>query len=338
MLKILRWLVAQMYFQMAEAAGGIAPAEARTFLADFVPDPAALSAMPDPDVLAYHGRVTAGMAKHAPKPPGAPDPNKPWYEGFKDQPTKDWLTAYKGAYPDAEAVALKALNLEKFIGAEKSGRGVIAPKPDAKPEEWQAFYKKIGGVPEKPDGYTLPEALAKDPMAVKFRDFAHQAAMPPVFFDAAMKFIATEGGAAAQSQLDDFDKRAEADMVDLRNEWKGLKYDENVELGRRAAKAFIPHKDAADLETTMTRIEGAIGTKMTMKLWAAIGGAIGEHTFVNAEGQGVNTGGLTPEAARLRVAELQRDPEWSKRFVAGGADEKMEWEKLHKVMAIAQQQ
>ena len=258
------------------------------------------------------------------------DSTKPWYGDFKDTGVKEWLTAYKGAYPDPESVAMKALNLEKFVGAEKAGRGVITPKPDAKPEEWQAFYKKVGGVPEKPDGYKLPDVMAKDAMAVKFREYAHKTAMPPMFFDAAMNFMASETKSVSDGRVAEFEKRGEQDLLDLKTEWPGIEYDKNVELGRRAAQQFIPHKDAAELEDVLVKIEGALGTKTTMKLWAAIGGGIGEHGFVEGDGgSGIGGTGMTPEAARIRISELQKDKEWAKSFSSGDADKKAEWDKLH---------
>ena len=105
-----------------------------------------------------------------------------WYDSFQDVGVKDWLKSYNDAYPNPEAVAQKAYNLERFVGAEKSGRGVITPKKDAPAQEWQEFYRKVGGVPEKPDGYKLPEEFASDAMAANFREYAHKNAMPPMFF------------------------------------------------------------------------------------------------------------------------------------------------------------
>lgn len=256
-----------------------------------------------------------------------------WYDSFKDPEVKDWLKAYAGAYPDPEAVARKALHLEKFVGADKAGRGIIAPKPDAKPEEWQAFYRKVSGVPEKLegwDGYKAPDLLAKDPVAGKFKEFAHKIGLPPMYFEATMGFVAEQMQTTIGQQTKDFEARGEKDMQELRAEWKGQEYDANTELGRRAAKAFVPHANPKELEDTLTRIEGAIGTKAMMKMFAAVGKSIGEHGFVSGE-QPVNSGGMTPEGARMKILELQRDQEWSKKFVAGDVDAKTEWERLHKI-------
>ena len=70
-----------------------------------------------------------------------------WYDSFKDPETKEWLKAYGTAYPDPESVARKALNLEKFVGSEKSGRGIVMPKPEDDPKVWRDFFAKVGGAP-----------------------------------------------------------------------------------------------------------------------------------------------------------------------------------------------
>jgi hypothetical protein len=265
-------------------------------------------------------------------PPGGgdPPPQTLWYDSFKDQATKDWLKSYQNAYPDAESVANKAMNLEKFVGADKAGRGVIVPGPSAKPEDWQAFYRKVGGVPEKPDGYKLPPGLDKDPMAVAFREFAHSKGIPPMFHDAALEFYTAQAKKTVDTQVAEFERRGEQEMNELRTEWQGNDYVVNVELGKRAAKAFLPHESPEQLQEMITKMEGALGTKMVMKMFAQIGKSIGEHGFVEGDTP-VNSGGMDPNSAKARIVDLQRDKDWQKRFIAGGADEKAEWERLHKV-------
>ena len=242
-------------------------------------------------VLMNQAGDAGAAAGGAATPDAAPAaPAGAWYDNFQDPGVKDWLKAYGDAYPNPEAVATKALNLEKFIGADKAGRGVVLPKPDAKPEEWGEFYKKVGGVPEKPDGYKLPEDMVADPMAAKFRDHAHAAGMPPTMFDAVVKWYGEQMNSSASSVISQFEQAADRDMADLKSEWQGVEFDKNVELGRRAARQFIPHGNPAELAETITKIEGAIGTKATMKMLASIGNSLGEHDFVPGEGGGSMVG------------------------------------------------
>lgn len=255
----------------------------------------------------------------------------PWYHTFQNKDVQEWVKSQNNAYPTPESMAEKAWNLEKFIGADKAGRGVVAPKADAKPEEWQAFYRKVGGVPEKADGYKVPEPLVKDPLAMKFREHAHKTGLPPMFFDSVMGFITAEGKTAQESSLAEFERRGKQEMTELQAEWAGPAWDQNMEHYRRGVKTFIPHENADQLEDIVTRMEGAIGTKLTMKIFAAVGSGIGEHAFHGGEGGGGSPTGMTPEGARVRIRELQADKEWGKAFANGDADKKAEWERLHKI-------
>jgi len=276
------------------------------------------------------GDGTGGSGGAGSPPPGSPPPASAWYDNFQDPGVKDWLKSYGDAYPNPEAVALKALNLEKFVGADKAGRGVIAPKSDAKPEEWTEFYKKIGGVPEKPDGYKMPESLANDPLMTKFRDHVHKSGIPPMFFDSIVSWYDAEAQAQQQAIIAEFERNADKDMADLKSEWAGPEYDKNVELGRRAARQFLPHENPEQLSELITKIEGAIGTKATMKMWAAIGAGVGEHEFIGGDGGG-GMGGMSAEAARMRIQQLKSDPDFVANFSAGSANAKAEWEKLHRI-------
>lgn len=253
---------------------------------------------------------------------------------------KDWVKAYGDAYKTPESMALKAMNLEKFIGADKAGRGVVVPKEGAPAEEWKAYFAKAG-MPEKPDGYKLPEGLdaAKDPLLGKFREFAHSKGIPAPMFDAVMEFyvkdimaVADQNGAAS---LAEFEKLAEKEWGELQQEWAGRDsngvpvYDKNIETARRAAKNFIPHETPEQLEETLLKIEGALGPKAMMKLFANIGNSIGEHGFV--QGDGNPSGGMSPEGAKVRIAELKKDTAWVAKFTAGDTDARSEWDRLHKI-------
>ena len=248
------------------------------------------------------------------------------------------MKSYGDAYPSAEAVALKAQNLEKFVGADKAGRGVIVPKPDASPEDWSAFYRKVGGVPDKVDGYKLPTtikpevvtALSADPLMASFKEHALKTGLPPSFYESVMGWYGEQVVAAEGKQQAIWDQRAEKDILDLKTQWAGPEYDKNIELGRRAANQFIPHENRDDLEQKISRIEGALGTKGTLELWASIGTALGESEFIDGEGNGGNNA-LTVEGAKVRINALKADVTWQAKFAAGDAAARLEWDNLHKV-------
>lgn len=311
----------------AGGGGGVTRDAALAYLSDFGIDTKSFEGVDDKEVLATHSRYVEAVGKHAPKP--AAKNGGTWYDEFKDPTVKEWLKSYGQAYPDPEAVALKALNLEKFVGAEKAGRGVVLPKPDAKPEEWQAFFKKTGVVPEKVDGYKVPAELEKDPIVTKFREHAHKVNMPATLFDDTMKFMVGELKEIQTKEAQEFEQRAEKEFSEVVRGW-GKDADKKQEAGRRAAAALIPHDKPEQLQEALTRMEGALGTKFTMELWARIGEAFSEHGFVD-NNTGPDGKGMTPAGARIRIEELKKDVEWGKAFAAGDAEKKAEWERLHKI-------
>lgn len=218
-------------------------------------------------------------------------------------------------------------NLEKLIGFEKAGRTLVMPKDDATPEERAAFFQKLGA-PDKADGYKLPEALAQDPVAQKFRDIAHKSGMLPKQFEESLAFVTAEAKAIQEQQQQQRAVQGEQDMGALKGEW-GAKYDENIELAKRAAQNFIPAKDGAERTQILTKIEEAIGTGQMLKLFAKIGEGLGEHQ-VHSSGDAGNFGAMTPGAAKARIDALKGDKEWSAAYLKGDAGKKAEIERLIK--------
>lgn len=291
------------------------------------------------------GGGNGGDGNKGAQPPGEGDksgqpPAGTWYDSFKDAETKEWLKAYGTAYPDAESVARKARHLEQFVGADKAGRGIIVPKPDAKPEEWRAYYAKAG-LPEKPDGYKLSEALAKDPVMTRFRDHAHKIGVPAPLFDGVASFIEAEMKSATDAQTAEFQKRSDKEMADLETEW-GTNFDANTTIAQRAVKAFIPvppntpPAEALKMrKDTMNKLEGALGTRFVMNFFKSIGEALGEHKFVDADGV-VDTGGMTVEAAKNEINLLKKDKEFGSKLMAKDAEATKKWGDLHRI-AFGQQ-
>lgn len=218
-----------------------------------------------------------------------------------------------------------AYNMEKLIGFEKAGRTVALPKDDATPEERAAFFQKLGA-PEKADGYKLPEALANDPMAQKYRDIAHKAGMLPQQFEQSLAFVTAEAQALQQQQDQQRSVQSEQDMTAIRGEW-GAAYDQNMELAKRAAAQFIPAKDTAERQAVLAKIEDALGTAQFLKFFAKIGEGLGEHK-VHSNGDPGHMGAMTPAAARARIEALKSDKEWSAAYLKGDAGKKTEMAQL----------
>lgn len=248
-----------------------------------------------------------------------------WFSGIQDDNIRTWA-AGKG-WKDPLAAVESNYNLEKLIGFEKAGRTIVLPKEDATPEERAAFYQKIGA-PEKADGYKVPEALAQDPVVAKYRDVAHKAGISQAQFEQNIGFLQA---AAAEMQASQTQARAvqgEQDIAALRGEW-GMKFDENMELGKRAAAQFIPAKDMAERQAILERLEGAMGTGAMLKLFASIGAGLGEHK-AHGSGDPGQMGAMTPAEAQARIVALRNDKAWAADYVKGDAAKRAEMERLHR--------
>lgn len=102
--------------------------------------------------------------------------------------TREWIGT-KG-YKSVGDLAKAAQNAESLIG-----KSVQLPGADAKPEDWQKVFRRLGA-PETPDGYTLalPEGVAEGVIdaefGTKFKDVAVKAGLTPSQAKAVHDFIA----------------------------------------------------------------------------------------------------------------------------------------------------
>lgn len=121
------------------------PAEAKTFLSSFVPDPKILDSMQEPDLKGYHERVTGAIDKAR--------PNNKWPDNWRDTYSAgdakkmERLTRY--ASPGAAFDAL--------IAAQNkiSEAGLKEPFPGSGTPEQQKAWREANGIPESPDKYEL---------------------------------------------------------------------------------------------------------------------------------------------------------------------------------------
>lgn len=252
-----------------------------------------------------------------------------WYDEFKDANLKTWVSSFNGAYGDPEAMTAKAYNLEKLMGAEKAGRSVIIPKEDAKPEEFQAFWRKLGAA-ESVDGYKLDDSFKDDKMATEFRAFAHANNIPVGMFQAVMKFAQDFSKKHVEESAAIMGANSEKEIGTLRTEW-GKDYDKNIELGRRFAKDAFDDASPEEVQSMLTSIEAAIGPRRMLRLFAKAGGGMSEMPFVSNDGGGTGGGTITPESARAQINELKKDKEFQQKVFNKDAAAVARWNNLHAI-------
>ena len=206
--------------------------------------------------------------------------------------------------PPADGAAT-ALPAATTTTATTTPAPITLPGPDAKPDDWKAFYKAIGA-PEKGDGYKLPvpegdtgefaktaagwmaEAglLPHQAQALAEKWNEHVAGMTEAQKTAAAKAI-TDSNTAK-------DATAKTDDAALKNEWQS-NYDARIEEGKRAVRQFFPEGKAADI---VTAIEDKIGYGATMRMMQKIGAGLAEG---GARGLGDGQGASAPKSLEDRL-------------------------------------
>ena len=152
----------------------------------------------------------------------------PWYpDAEKDfVGTKGW----KGA---ADVITAYR-NLEALIPAERAGRTILKPKDDKDVEGIKAFRAALG-VPDKVEGYKLPDALKDDPNGRAFAEMALKAGIPATQFEAVLTW-ALEAASQTDAAIKADATRVQTEaLAKLQTEW-GKDFTERKEYAVRFLK------------------------------------------------------------------------------------------------------
>lgn len=231
-------------------------------------------------------------------------------------------------WDSADKAVQSYVELEKFVGADKAGRGLVIPGEKATPEEIAAFRSKAygidGGIPEAPDAYGLavPDGFP-DPDAAKtagqlFHKFNVPKAMGEGLFSAV---VAAEAAREAEA-----DRVFKAEAASLETEW-GADHDKNKEIAKRgAARAGF----SDDLIDKLYESKVA-GFPEIMKAMHKLGTLLGEGKFIDGD----VAGGDTLDSLMAKRTALTKDAAWAQRFHANEASARTEWSELERKIAAA---
>lgn len=203
---------------------------------------------------------------------GTGDTPAPWYGSNPE--TKAYVEA-KG-FKDGESAIGSYRNLETLIGADKAGRTVVLPKDEKDADGIKAYRSKIG-VPDKPEGYAVPEGLKDDPVWPLATSAALKHGLPAKEF---ASFLGDFLAGVKQRNADAETKaktESETELAALNAEW-GDKAAANSELARRVVRAG--GIDEADL----SKMETALGTTKFLKMFHALGTKLGEPGATGTDG------------------------------------------------------
>jgi len=191
-------------------------------------------------------------------------------------------------------------SLEQLLGHEK----VPIPKGPEDVEGWNRFSKAMG-IPDKAEGYGLPDAQLPDSMKGmtidknQFAEIAHAHKLTPSQVKGLWETY-------VKLNIDNYNKAMEThqntlnDTVNrLKSEW-GDTYDNNVELGQMVINRFSADQETNDWLTSVFTSDPR-GVKFLAK--------IGEQFAENKIGEfSMKRFSLSPEQAQSEIDEITRDP------------------------------
>lgn len=269
-------------------AGLLAEPTAETPPAPSTPAPAGPSAPvatgAPPVAPAVPAPVPVDWASHIP----AEYKDGKYWEPFKDKPLGEVLKSHA--------------ELQKFIGGS-----VRFPGPDAKPEERDAFNKKVDdlrGVPHTPQAYTItaPEGLGElDKGAVSgWQQVFHRLRLTP---EQAAGLTSEFFGSPMGNPQAAIAQVTEAGVAALKKDWGGG-FDHNVRLAQEGLHLVMTRSGAPGLREKLERA-GLGADPDVLKALRFIGAQYAEGGQIPKEA----TSGavLGPERAQQRIAEILAD-------------------------------
>lgn len=212
-------------------------------------------------------------------------------------------------------------NLEKAMGSHR----LALPKDEKDEAGWGKVFDAMGR-PRDAAAYKLPVPEGTDP---KFAGVAgetmHKLGLTTKQATGLATWWNEQAATAQKTQLDARVAKSAEEETALRAHWGGA-WDQNLAIGKRGAATF-----GIDMPM-MEKLDAALGTRGTLELLHRIGAALGEHQLAGAENNDpARAGGaMTPEQAQAEIKRLNADAEWTKKYLAGGADENARMAQLFK--------
>ena len=256
-------------------------------------------AAPAPEAEAPQGGTTLTEGQQT-QPSAAPAPETSWRDSLDDD-LKSWANKF-----DSPAAALKShRELEKRLG-----KSVVMPGEDAKPEEIQAFRKKVLGTPDSPEDYkiTLPEHVPQevrdnplsDPMVKEFVEQSHALGKSPDQVQADLDLFYKAMGSLQEQAEQQAAKRAQEGIDALKQEWRG-DFEPNTVYAQRAVKQFDTDGQFKEFLETETIGGIPVGNHPAFaRFFAKVGRALSEDS-VQLEPTETEIASYTEQANAIRA-------------------------------------
>ena len=224
----------------------------------------------------------------------------PWH-GITDTDAAAYV-ANKG-WQSPQDVIKSYQGVEKLIGRDPSTL-IPIPRLDD-PEGVKSVFQKLG-LPESPDKYDMKVGLPKEAkvdegFAKTMQGMFHKANLT---VDQAKTLAADYNAlsvAKAAQEAKDYELNVQADKQSLLDEWKGG-HDRMMNRAKTAATSLGFTTELIDA------IEKQVGYAATYKMFAEIGGKLGEDTLVTPNKNTDFGNTLTPDEAKAQLATARSDP------------------------------
>lgn len=273
---------------------------------------------------------TAPTTTHTAPPPATTAPIVGTTGTTPPATTTDWKTGLSDdlrqyidtkGFKDPGTLADGYRNLERLRGVPSERLVTVPDRHDDEPG-WTAAFNRMGR-PEKADGYNIP--ITDDSQK------AYVAEVQKIFHESGLTVRQAEILNTKMNQYVETQKtvqttaqqtQATQEESALKGEW-GVAFDQNINLGRQAAKTFGLTTEKIDA------IQKVLGFKDTVKLFHQIGSKLGEADFVTGQGPD-GKGALTPDQAKGKIEQKKVDTNFWKRYLDGEGSAMEEMEQLHK--------
>jgi hypothetical protein len=245
---------------------------------------------------------------------------------------RDWAQA--AGVKDLDGLVKLARDNQR---AARDKAGVKVPGEGAKPEEITAFRTAIG-VPEKADGYKLPQiengkfdpSRAEGPDNLKhvpldeavigrLRESAHAHGAPAAAFEGMVKdfvMLQLEEQAAAT-------KAGDEEAAAKLKEWGGAKAENLANVDSAARALGLSRAD-------MSGLRSALGAGRALDLLAKLGGGMSEDTLISG---GRGRFGVSGAEAKAELDRMKADPELAKKILVAGTPERIRYDRLNAAAA-----
>ena len=270
-------------------------------------------------------------------PPAAPaegaTPPSPFYASLKDPALRGYAEVKGYKHTDAvefsEALLKSYQNLEKLRGVPAE-RLLTLPENMEDAEAMKPIMAKLGlTAPEKAEdyGFTQIEGMDQE-FATTAQGWMHELGVPPKLAAGLAEKWQAYANAQREGVIQQATEETAAELGRLQGEW-GAKYDENLEIARRAVRQF------GFSEEELQAMETSVGAAAMFKKFHNAGMRLNEGSFI--EGSNKKDGFvMTADAARTKRDQLTGDRDFMAKFLNGDAAAKEQIERLNHIIAGTQ--